>query len=130
VNLLDVGAACARMRAAALDLFEQLGAWVFDTPAGLDQQRWAMASHRHAWHADLWAERAPALREFAIEAATAGARGWIGTPAGPGSRAAWYASVCAELLAELDELAARVDPLLDPSTARTIALVRADLATP
>lgn len=125
--LLDVADTCARMRAASLDLFEQLGGWVFDTPPGPEQQRWAMWCHRHAWHAGLWAERAPALREFDLESSVASRRGWIGTPAAAASRAAWYASVRAELHAELAELA--VDELLDPSTTRTVNLVLADLAT-
>jgi hypothetical protein len=52
----------------------------------------------------------------------------VGTPAAPDTRAEWYAGVLAALTSELDELAERIDPLLDPSTARTVALVRGDLA--
>jgi hypothetical protein len=128
ITLLDVGARCARMRAANLDLFELLGAWVLDTPAGAPQQRWATACHRHAWHAELWAQRAPTIRSFDLDAAVAAARGALGTPSSPEVRAEWYASVLATLIAELDEHATQVDALLDPSTARTAALVRGDLA--
>lgn len=128
ITLLELAAVCARQRAAALDLFEQLGAWITDTPPGAEQRRWATWCHRHATHAELWAARAPALREFSIDTATDEQRGWIGAPTTPHSRAAWYASVVAELSAELDDLAAAVDPELDPSTARTLSLVRADLA--
>lgn len=128
ITLLDVGALCARMRATSLDLFEQLGAWVLDTPAGAAQQQWATACHRHAWHAELWAQRAPAIRPFDLDAAVADARGSVGTPSTPDTRAEWYGGVLAALIAELDELTARVDPVLDPSTARTVALVRTDVA--
>lgn len=126
IALLDVAALCARMRAVELDLFERLGGWVTDTPPGADQRRWAMLCHRHAWHADLWARRAPAIRAFDLEAAVAAERGHLPEPAA--DRAAWYAEIVAGLTTELDAAADRVDAELDPSTARTIALVRADLA--
>lgn len=128
ITLLDVGALCARMRAASIDLFEQLGAWVLDTPAGATQQRWATACHRHAWHAGLWAQRAPTIRPFDLDAAVADARGSVGRPSAPDTRSEWYVDVLAALTTELDELTERVDPLLDPSTARTVALVGGDLA--
>jgi len=126
-TLLDVAALCARMRAASLDLFEQVGSWVTNTPAGAEQQRWATACHRHAWHADLWAQRAPAIRSFDLAAAVAAERGSLGAPSTPADRADWYRDVLSELATALDAAAAHVDPDLDPSTARTIALVRADL---
>lgn len=123
--MLDVAALCARMRAVNLDLFELLGAWVTDTPAGAAQRRWATACHRHAWHADLWAQRAPTIRPFDLAAAVAGHRGAL---ADPSDRANWYTGRLTAIDAELAELAERVDSELDPSTARTIELVRADLA--
>jgi hypothetical protein len=125
ITLLEVAAGCARMRAASLDLFEQLGAWVLDTPASAEQQRWATACHRHGWHAELWAQRAPAIRPFDLDAAVGRARGALGVPSG--TRAEWYGGVLAGLIAELDELGEQGDALLDPSTARTVALVRCDL---
>lgn len=124
ITLLDVAEMCARMRAANLDLFEQLGAWVTDTPPGDEQRRWATLCHRHAWHADLWAQRAPAIRPFDLDAAVAAHRGAFGQPS---DRSAWYADVVAALRAQLDAAADHVDPTLDPSTTRTITLVRADL---
>jgi hypothetical protein len=128
VKLLAVAEVCARMRAANLDLFEQLGEWVLDTAPGAEQRRWATSCHRHAWHAALWAERAPAIRPFDLAAATSAVRGRVGAPLDAAERAAWYATAVARLVAELDGLAAQIDPELDPSTARTIALVRGDLA--
>lgn len=126
LSLLDVAALCARMRAAELDLFEQLGSWVTDTPPGAEQRRWAAACHRHAWHAQLWAERAPAIRPFDLAVAVAESRGSMQPPSG--DRAGWYATTLAELSVELDTAAQRIDPELDPSTVRTITLVRTDLA--
>ena len=52
----------------------------------------------------------------------------IGAPADSAARGEWHHTVVAGLVTELDGLAAVVDAELDPSTARTIALVRADLA--
>jgi hypothetical protein len=124
ITLVDVAALCARMRAVELDLFEQLGRWVTATPPGVEQRRWATLCHRHAWHADLWAGRAPAIRAFDLDAAVAAQRGTLGEP---GDRAAWYGEVLAVLRSELAEAAARIDAELDPSTARTVALVAADL---
>lgn len=113
------------MRAAELDLFEQLGQWVTDTPPGAAQRRWAVNCHRHAWHAELWAQRAPAIRPFDLASAVAAAR----RPMRPaGDLVEWYAGMLAELTAELDAAAGVVDAELDPSTARTITLVRGDLA--
>lgn len=126
-TLLDVAAACARQRAAGLDLFEQLGAWVLDSPPGPDQRRWATAGHRHAWHADLWARRAPAIRPFDLDTAVAADRGRLGAPATPAERPTWYAATLGHLISEVEQLAAGVDPQLDPSTARTCDLVLADL---
>jgi len=128
IALLEVAGLCARQRAASLDLFEQLGAWVTDTVPGAEQRHWATWCHRHAWHADLWAARAPALRDWSLEPATVAARGRIGAPADSAARGEWHHRVVAGLVTELDGLAAVVDAELDPSTARTIALVRADLA--
>lgn len=123
LTLLDVADLCARMRAVNLDLFETVGGWITDTPPGAEQQRWATVCHRHAWHADLWAERAPKIRPFDLDSAVAARRG---RAVAGDDRAAWYDALIAELSGELDEV--DVDPVLDPATARTIALVRADLA--
>ncbi len=125
IALLDVAELCARMRALNLDLFERLGSWVATTPPGTEQRHWATACHRHAWHADLWAARAPAIRPFDLEAAVARHRSALGDAA---DRNGWYHEVLATLDAELADAAERVHPELDPSTIRTIALVRADLA--
>jgi hypothetical protein len=42
-------------------LYRQLGAWVTDTPVAAVQVHLDAQSMRHAWHAELWAERLPVL---------------------------------------------------------------------
>ena len=124
LGIVELGEVCARMRARSLDAFERCGRWVTSTPPGELQRLLAEACHRHAWHAELWAARAPAIPPVDLEALTAAAR-----RAGdlPGVEA--YRELLDELATELDELTSRVDPVLDPSTTRTIALVRTDVAS-
>lgn len=121
LGIVELGEVCARMRARSLDAFEGCGQWVTATPAGALQRLLAEATHRHAWHAELWAARSPAIPAVDLEAATAAARRPL-----PDVEA--YQELLDDLVSELDALVARVDPTLDPSTARTVALVRADLA--
>ena len=63
MSIIELGDVCARQRAVSLDLFEQLGALVTAdaTPAGDEQQLFAKACHQHAWHAELWLQRAPTI---------------------------------------------------------------------
>ncbi|MDQ1366690.1 MAG: hypothetical protein QOE57_2732 [Acidimicrobiaceae bacterium] len=48
-------------------LFETLGAWVPLVAEPEVKLRLAADSHHHAWHASLWRERLPELREFEAE---------------------------------------------------------------
>ena len=116
VELVDV---CREMASRNRALFRLVGQWVADE-RDPELQRWfAVGSHRHAWHAELWDERLP---KIPID----------GDPddhAAPSAgRADSYRQQLDEMVADLDELAARVDAALDPSTVRVITLVRADLA--
>ena len=122
LGIVELGEVCARMRARSLDAFERCGRWVTSTPPGELQRLLAEACHRHAWHAELWAARAPAIPSIDLEALTAAARGVRDLPG-----VEVYRELLDELTSELDALTARVDPVLDPSTIRTIALVRTDL---
>lgn len=128
-SIIELGNVCARQRAISLDLFEQLGALVTAdaTPAGAEQQLFAKACHQHAWHAELWVHRAPTIPPVqghgAFERAVAQQRG-VNEPV---TDAASYRSAAVALVAELTVLLGQVDPLLDPSTTRTITLVLADL---
>ena len=124
LGIVELGDVCARMRAQSLDLFRELGAWV--TTAGVEHQRWfATACHRHAWHAELWAHRSPAIPPVDLDAAVADASR-TRLPDDPDATA--YRSLLDSMLAELDELSPRVDDDLDPGTRRVLTLVRRDLA--
>jgi hypothetical protein len=135
LGIIELGQLCARQRAICLDLFEQLGALVTAdaTPAGADQQIYATACHRHAWHAELWAARTPTIPAVGSEAmgseavgtetSVASFRGELGAAVDAES----YQKIIERLRRELTELRTRFDPLLDPSTDRVISLVLADL---
>lgn len=121
VEITELVAVCGRLEATNVALFERLGAWVADESDPARQRWFAVAGHRHAWHAELWAERRPRIPHDA--------------PIGVGEtsydsddRAEWYARQVTRLQEELAQLEARIDPVLDPSTARVITLVGADLA--
>jgi hypothetical protein len=125
LGIVELGEACALMRARSLDLFEQLGALVTTTSDPALQRTFAAASHRHAWHAELWAARCPTIPGVDLDALTARHRG-IRLADGP--PAAAYRAILGELIVELEALDWRVDPELDPGTDRVVALVGADLA--
>lgn len=118
-ELVDV---CAAERARCLALFERTGDWVAAVGDPALQRLFATASQRHAWHASLWAERAPTIpvvpapaNVLTIAAADTDADRW-----------AAYAAAMGVLLVDLAAMRARVDPELDPATARVIDLVAAD----
>jgi hypothetical protein len=125
LGIIELGEVCARQRAICLDLFEQVGALVTaqNTTAGADQQNSAAACHRHAWHAELWASRAPTIPPVRFEEGVASHRGVFPRV----TDAVGYRTVIDQVRRELSTLTTRFDPLLDPSTARVIALVLADL---
>jgi hypothetical protein len=121
LGIIELGDVCAAMRARNLELFATLGRWVTGTPPGEAQRLFAEACHIHAWHADLWAARTPAIAPVA-------------TPpfpplptTGVDQDRRWYSDQLAAITRELTELAARIDRELDPSTARVIDLVTADI---
>lgn len=124
LGIVELGDVCARQRALSLDLFRELGAWVAD--ADVEHQRWyATACHRHAWHAELWAQRSPTIPPVDLEAAVTDASR-TRLPSEPDPVA--YRSVIDRLLDELDRLSGRADPVLDPGTHRVLTLVRRDVS--
>ena len=123
LGIIELGDVCARQRALSLDLFRELGDWV--TAAEVEHQRWyATACHRHAWHAELWAGRSPAIPPVDLDAATAAASR-TRLPDVPDAAA--YRSVLESTVADLDGIELRADADLDPATRRVITLVRRDL---
>lgn len=114
VELVDV---CRAMYERNDALFRESGAWVTDEADPALQRWFAVGSHRHAWHAELWQDRLP---QIPLD---------VGAPDAPPSTGGvdGYRAELNRLLADLDALESRIDPDLDPSTARVITLVRADL---
>lgn len=114
---------CTAERARAMSLFERLGSWVPSTDDPTLQRLFATAAHRHAWHAQLWAERTPTIPVVAV-AASASA---IADASGDADRWAAYVTSLGLLDGDLAALRARIDPDLDPATQRVLALVTADV---
>ena len=120
VELVDV---CARECGRSGALFERLGAWVPDTRHGPLQRLFANACHRHAWHAELWSGRAPTVP---LAADLVGPPVIADADTDP-DRWAAYAAALGVARSDLETLRSRVDPDLDPSTARVLDLVGNDL---
>ena len=125
LGITELAAICASMRARNIDLFERLGGWVIDTPDPDLQRLFAEASHLHAWHAELWAQRAPVIPPAELDNSVAPPSA---PSVGASERATEYGETLDQWLADLGATRARIDVLLDPSTARTIKLVATDLA--
>jgi hypothetical protein len=122
VGIEELIAICARERARSTALFERLGGWVATTEHPPLQRLFAAASHRHAWHAELWAERtptisvpAPAVDVAAISDADDDTERWTA-----------YVTALGIATTALDALRERVDPQLDPNTIRVVDLVLTD----
>lgn len=121
LSIVELRLECVTMRRWNEQLFELLGAWVATTREPRRQQWFALACHRHAWHDELWSQRTPTIpSDDRHEAAT--------PHADPTDRAAWYTDELGRMRRSLEQLARRVDDRLDPSTARAISLVVADIA--
>ena len=124
-GIVELGDICDDHAARARGWFETLGRWTRDEPDGRRQRTWATAAHRHAWHADLWVGRRPAIPPVA-ERPVPPPRD-VAADAGVDERAATYRSALSAWRTSLAELRARLDPDLDPSTVRVVDLVTADL---
>ena len=120
IGIVELVAVCERFAARNRLLFERLGGWVADEADPALQRWFAVATHRHAWHAELWDGRRPAIPVDAPAPERS-------TEGDAGDRLAWYRSELATMRSDLTELAGRVDAVLDPGTRRVIDLVLADL---
>ncbi|MFW2334371.1 hypothetical protein [Ilumatobacter sp.] len=128
VGIVELGDVCAALRARSLDLFEVTGAWVFDTTDAAQQRWFAEASHRHAWHAELWAGRSPLIPVIDADALVDRHRGRPdAVDVDVEHRADSYRGWLDELLEHLDEVERRIVAELDPATTRAITLTSADL---
>jgi hypothetical protein len=108
----------------SLDLFAELGVWVSTTSPGELQRLFAEACHRHAWHAELWEARTPTIPTAHAPAPPSAAPSPMD---GDDMRRERYRAELSSLENQLRSLRARIDPVLDPSTARTIDLVGRDV---
>lgn len=123
VGILELVEVCAAEQARSMSLFERVGGWVASTSKPELQRLFATAAHRHAWHAELWAGRAPTIPVAAVVADVAA----IADATGDVDRWTAYVTALGLLDADLAALAHRVDPDLDPSTARVLSLVTTDV---
>lgn len=123
IGLVELVALCDAQCATDLGWFVTLGERVRDEPDPRRQRWYATAAHRHAWHAELWARRRPAVPHDAPHPLPPPA------PVDAGDDlAATYRQHLATRREQLAGLRDAVDPDLDPSTRRVVALVDADLA--
>ena len=123
IAIADLIEVCDEQYARHLGWFELLGQRVRAEPDAKLQRLFATASQRHAWHAELWASRRPAIPHDTFHL--------LPPPAAPsvsGDVAAAYLEHLVGERAELARLRATVDGDLDPATVRVIDLVDADLA--
>ena len=125
VGVLELSRVCASMRERSLELFTQLGRWVPSASPGELQRLFAESCHRHAWHAELWEARSPAIAENQ-PASTPSSR-TEPVDGDDDTRRDRYRADLSALEHDLRLLHARIDPVLDPSTARTIDLVGRDV---
>ena len=123
IAITDLIEVCDEQYARHLGWFELLGQRVRAEPDPKLQRLFATAAQRHAWHAELWASRRPAIPHDTIHTLPPAA-----APSISGNLATAYLEHLVDERAELARLRASVDRDLDPATVRVIDLVAADLA--
>jgi hypothetical protein len=139
VGIHELAGVTARAIAIELVLFEAFGRWISTTSQASAKPALAAASRRHAWHAELWRERFPAIPDADVDGAVAGERATLSAliaalatfdalPSGPG-RLAVTDYVTTELGREYRTALAANDPLVDAPTTRVLTLILADLDT-
>jgi hypothetical protein len=132
--LADLGRRARRWIAVEELLFETLGGWARRLSDPAVQRVFGTWCHRHAWHAELWRSRLPA-----IDAAGGGdddVDAWIAplrsAMNGVTTADEAIAVLCHSVLPALKEAVAEhrdaIDALLDGPTARILDLVDADLS--
>lgn len=119
----DLITVCDELTAADLGWFVVLGERVRAETDPELQRLLATAAHRHAWHADLWARRRPAIPHDVERPAPEPTLPDVGD-----DLVAAYRRHLAAQRSFLAELLAVVDADLDPATVRVATLIDADLA--
>jgi hypothetical protein len=114
-------------------LFEVTGAWAVGGGDAVVSVHASEMSLQHAWHAELWEERLPAVawadheRLTAAPDAVAAALDELAAADDPASRlAGLYRSLLPRLLITYDEHAAVTVPVTDGPVIRALTLVRRD----
>src|SRR5688500_17497795 len=125
LGIVELAGVCAAMRAHSLQLFTLLGTSVASTSPGELQRLFAEACHRHAWHAELWEARTPAIPPAVTSSGEGERLGHDRQPMSDGDEARRnrYRGELSTMEEALLALRARTEPALDPNTARTIDLV-------
>jgi hypothetical protein len=122
IGIVDLVELCDEQCATHLGWFVALGERVRDE-RDPRRQRWCgEAAHRHAWHAELWAQRRPSIPHDAVHELPPPRSIDVGD-----DLAAAYRAHVDEQRSLFDRLRRDIDPELDPSTARVITLVATDL---
>jgi hypothetical protein len=123
LGIIELHAVCGRLASQHAELFETLGGWVATTTDPVVQQLFAEACHRHAWHADLWTQRRPAIPIEQTDDVAPPA-----LHADAADRLHAYRAAIEAIESATTAIGRRVRPLLDPSTARVVELTLYDLS--
>lgn len=125
LGIVELGDVCAQMNAENMALFHELGAWA-TSDGDAAQRRWfATACHRHAWHAELWGQRAPAIPGAPpIPSAELDESTRV---LGESPDANAYRRELESMSERLEVLDSRIVDDLDPSTRRVVSLVGRDI---
>lgn len=123
IGITELVELCDEQYATNLGWFVVLGERVRDTTDPQLQRLLATAAHRHAWHAELWWQRRPAIPHDVVHEPPPPATIDVGSDALDA-----YRDHLAEQRSLLARLRGDIDPELDPSTHRVATLVDRDLA--
>lgn len=123
IAIVELVGLCDELAATDLGWFTVLGERVPSEPDPVRQRLFAEAAHRHAWHAELWTRRRPAIPHDAVHLAPEPKVPSVGD-----DLLAAYRDHLSERRSFLAQLLERAEPDLDPATVRTVTLVDADLA--
>jgi hypothetical protein len=132
--LEDLGRRARRWIAIEELLFETLGRWARQLAHPAVQRLVGTWCHRHAWHAELWRSRLPAIDAASgddddVDAWIAPLRSAMnGVTTADEAIAVLGHSVLPALSEAVAEHRGAIDPLLDGPTARILDIVAADLS--